>query len=110
MPCAAEENQAISDPGSTNHRTFLVRGVLKEIKPGGTNVVIQHETIPGFMEAMTMPFQVRKASETAGLKIGDWISFRLVVTADRSWIEQLTPVAAPPGQRVGLGLRHGWSR
>ena len=97
VPCAAEENRATADPGSTNSRTFLVRGVLKEIKPGGTNVVIQHETIPGFMEAMTMPFHVRKASETAGLKIGDWISFRLVVTTDRSWIEQVTAVAVPPG-------------
>ena len=106
---AAEPASAIANSGSTNHRAFFVRGVLKEIKPDGATVVIQHEAIPGFMEAMTMPFRVRKPAETVGLGIGDPVSFRLVVTADESWIEQLTAAAPPPpgGPNQSASASHG---
>ena len=106
---AAEPASAIANSGSTNHRAFFVRGVLKEIKPDGATVVIQHEAIPGFMEAMTMPFRVRKPTETVGLGIGDPVSFRLVVTADESWIEQLTAAVPPPfgGPNQSAAASHG---
>src|ERR1044071_1281345 len=47
---------ASAPAGETN---YPVRGVLKEIKPDEHQLVISHEAIPGFMEAMTMPFNVK---------------------------------------------------
>ena len=42
---------------------------------------IQHEEIPGYMEAMTMSFDVRHdTNELAGLKAGDRVTFRMLVT------------------------------
>ncbi len=40
---------------------------------------IQHEDIPGFMPAMTMPFSVKNRNEIESLKLGDAISFRMSV-------------------------------
>src|SRR5882724_3695835 len=80
---------------------FSVTGLVKELKPDGKTVVIQHEEIPNYMRAMTMPFEVRNTNELAGLKPGDQIKFRMLVTEKDGWIDQLTklgstPVAGPP--------------
>ena len=69
------------------NRTFSVRGVLQETRSNGKTAVIKHETIPGFMEAMTMSFDVKTANELANVRPGDEIEFRLTVTSDDSWID-----------------------
>jgi len=71
------------------NRTFSVRGVVQEIKPGGQAAVIRHDAIPGYMEAMTMSFDVKGTNELANVRPGDEITFRLVVTSDDSWIERV---------------------
>ncbi|HJQ81408.1 MAG TPA: SCO family protein [Lacipirellulaceae bacterium] len=71
-------------------RTFLVRGVVQEIKPDGTTAVIKHEAIPGYMDAMTMPFDAKTTNELASVARGDEVRFQLVVTPDDSWIESVT--------------------
>ena len=42
-----------------NQKTFQARGVVRELKPGGKTVVIQHEDVTNYMPAMTMPFDVK---------------------------------------------------
>ena len=82
-------------------RVFHVHGVVKEIQSDGRTALIQHEAIPNYMPAMTMPFLAKNPAELAGLRPGDEISFRLSVTQDTSWIDQISPtgrkvaVAAP---------------
>lgn len=71
---------------------FNVRGVVKELKTDGTTVVIHHEAIPNYMEAMTMPFEVRRANELAGIRPGDQVTFRFVVTESEGWIDQIRKV------------------
>jgi len=73
----------------SENRTFSVRGVVQEIKPGDQAAVIRHDAIPGYMEAMTMPFDVKTSNELANVRPGDEIEFRLVVTSDDSWIERV---------------------
>jgi protein SCO1/2 len=68
---------------------FAVTGVVQELKPDGRTAVIRHAEIPHYMPAMTMPFQTRTTNELAGLQAGDEIAFRLMVTSDESWIEQI---------------------
>jgi protein SCO1/2 len=70
-------------------RSYSARGVIVEIKPGGGEVVIRHEAVPGFMPAMTMPFHVKSTNELVGLTVGDAISFRLIIAGEQSWIENL---------------------
>ncbi|MBI3415252.1 MAG: SCO family protein [Verrucomicrobia bacterium] len=79
---------------STNRQTFQVNGVLKELKPDGKTAVIKHEEIPGYMPAMTMPLVARNTNELARLHSGDAISFRMVVTDDDGWIENIVKTVA----------------
>ena len=74
---------------SVGTQSYAVAGVVRELKPDGRTVVIRHEEIPGYMEAMTMPFRVRDTNELSGLAPGDVLSFRLQVTDDASWIDQI---------------------
>jgi protein SCO1/2 len=80
----------------TNQQVFQVKGVIQELKPDGKTAVIKHEEIPGYMKAMTMPFEVKNANELLGLKPGDAVSFRMVVTDKEGWIEQVTKLGVSP--------------
>ena len=75
---------------SAEPRVFAVKGVVREIKPDGRTLVIQHDEITNYMAAMTMPFRLRGTNESAGVKLGAEITFRLVVTDDESWIDGVT--------------------
>jgi len=46
------------------------------------------------MPSMTMPFAVRDSKEIAGMRVGDPISFRLTVTENDSWIDQVKKINA----------------
>lgn len=68
-------------------RPFPVRGVVQEIKPDGKTAIIKHEVIPGYMDAMTMPFEAKTTNEFASVRRGDEIQFRLLVASADSWVE-----------------------
>src|SRR5260370_3747252 len=91
LSCRPHAPQAVSTltSSSTNLRVFMVKGVVKEVKPDGTSAVIKHEPIPDYMAAMTMPFNVKAPQELAGIEAGDEITFRLLVAEDESWIDQV---------------------
>ncbi|RYD39386.1 MAG: hypothetical protein EOP85_16035, partial [Verrucomicrobiaceae bacterium] len=69
--------------------TYQVRGVVKDLHPETKNAIIDHEEVPGYMEAMTMPLRVRDSALLQGLKKGDRISFRLNVTEKVDWIDEI---------------------
>lgn len=61
-------------------KTFTMRG--KVVGTDATHVVVDHEAIPGFMEAMTMPYKVKDPSILSELHPGDRITARLTVSED----------------------------
>ena len=77
------ERSTNSDQGAEHYDT---RGVVRGFSPDRSTVEIQHENIPGFMPSMTMPFIARDPRQVADLKIGEAISFRMVVTKKDFWI------------------------
>jgi protein SCO1/2 len=95
----------------TNRQVFEVKGELKEIKPNGRTAVIKHEEIPDYMPAMTMDLDVKDTRELSGLKAGDLISFRMVVTSDDGWIENVRKLAAAtpqdPGKSISIDSTNG---
>jgi Cu/Ag efflux protein CusF len=50
-------------------------GVVTELNAASAVITIDHEAIPGFMDAMEMPYRVRSASLIDGLHKGDKIDF-----------------------------------
>lgn len=78
--------------GTAQAGVYAVTGVVRELRDGGSNVLIRHDTIPGYMMAMTMPFTVRDPREVASVQPGDQVTFRLLVTDDESWIDSVKRV------------------
>lgn len=67
---------ALLPMASAENRNYAVTGIVRELRPENT-VVIQHEEIPGFMAAMTMPFTLGKEASRVALKPGDEVRFVL---------------------------------
>jgi len=80
---------------STNPTVYQVKGVIVELEGDGKTVRIKHEEIPGYMAAMTMPFEVRDTNELAGLEAGDHVAFRMLVTDADGWIDQVRKLPRP---------------
>jgi protein SCO1 len=79
---------------STNvMRSFLARGVVRNLGADGQSIVVRHEEIPGFMPRMTMEFSVRHTNELRGLAAGQAITFDVKATETDSWIENIRPAA-----------------
>jgi len=91
---AVAELRALADQPGTNLQTFQTQGVVKEVAANGRTVVIAHEAIPNYMEAMTMRFKVKQQGELTGLRPGDNILFRLLVTDTESWVEGISRIAS----------------
>ena len=59
-----------------------MKGLILQLDPASKTMIVSAGAIPGFMEAMTMPYSVRDAKELDGLKPGTMIDFTLVVEKD----------------------------
>lgn len=58
-------------------------------------LTVAHEEIPGFMGAMTMPFNVREDWVFAAADPGARIQATLVVAGDASWLEEIVITGSP---------------
>ena len=56
---------------------YSVRGQVARVADGGRSLAVDHETIPGYMDAMRMTFPVQDAAQSKGLEPGDKIHFEL---------------------------------
>lgn len=89
LPALAGGISSKPSDGPTSPRTFSAQGVIQELPSDRLTVVIRHGAISNYMDAMTMPFKVKTAGLLAGLQPGDEVMFRLNVTADESWVDQI---------------------
>src|SRR4030095_1836853 len=88
-------------------QVFFVKGVVQEVLPERKKVSIAHENIPNYMSAMTMTFDVKDPRELAELQSGDEVSFRMIVTENDGWIDQIKRLraAASPSSNAPDQLR-----
>src|ERR1043166_4573692 len=75
--CGRHQEEQSAQP---KEKTYDVKGVVREIDLKDKSVVIEHEIIPGYMDAMTMPFNVRDTNLLAGVAADDTVKFPLVGT------------------------------
>jgi protein SCO1/2 len=76
-----------------NVQTYQVKGTILGADPSTGQVTIDAQAIPGFMEAMTMPYQLAQPNIASELHPGDRITARLRVTDTRSLLDQIVVVA-----------------
>jgi protein SCO1/2 len=79
--------------GSSAPKHYALRG--RVLAKSADQVTVNHAEIPGFMPAMTMPYQVKDLAAFQQVQPGDAITADLVVVANskdagkRSWLEHL---------------------
>lgn len=72
-----------AQPGaSQNYKVYHLRGKVVSTDPAKGEVTLDHEAIPGFMEAMTMPYKLRDPSILGELHPGDVITADVLVSPD----------------------------
>jgi protein SCO1 len=74
--------------------SYPARGLVLRVEEQASRLTISHDAIPGLMDAMVMPFDVRDSERLAQVRPGDRIEFRLRVKGATSWIDRLRLLSA----------------
>ena len=92
---------ALGFSGCANSPTikhYSLHGKVMSIDKMGHELIIDHDAIPGFMEAMTMPYEVSDNKLLSQVAPGDEIAADLQVQGEHIAIDQLQVLTkAPPG-------------
>lgn len=87
---AAACRQAEKPAAQGTVQRFPLRGIVKEVDRAGSQVTVEHETIPDYMQGMTMSFPVRDDPKVVQiLRPGDRIEATLVVDGGNFWLEKI---------------------
>jgi len=70
-------------------KEYPIKGKVIAVNPEKPSVKLEHEDIPGLMEAMTMEFAVQNAKLLDGLKPGDQVHGRLKIESGKFLITEL---------------------
>ena len=77
-------------------RQYEVKGQILSIDPERQEVLVNHEDIPGFMAAMTMPYKVNDPALLEGKAPGDLFTATLVVEEVDAYLSALTRTGRAP--------------
>ena len=91
-----------SNSAKNINQTFDVKGIVRKISEHENAVHIEHEEIPNYMGAMTMPFIVRDKNVFEIISKGDEIKFKLNVTDKESWIEKIDVTLRPKREQSSI--------
>lgn len=79
----SQKKKPLSEPGE---KVYTVKGKIVARDAGDNTIQLDHEAIPGFMEAMTMDYSVRGVQVAQLPPNGARIEARLHVTDKAFWL------------------------
>ncbi len=82
------------EPETSRETVHVGAGTVVDVVEG--RVLIDHDAIPGFMDAMTMSFGVEDPALLQGLEVGMEVSFRVKVLDAAFVIESIEPNERSP--------------
>ena len=65
--------------GGAGAKTYAMRGKIVAVDEAVGELTIDHGVIPGFMEAMTMPYRLAEPGTISEMHVGDVITARVGV-------------------------------
>ena len=77
-------------------RQYEVKGQIISVSPERQEVLVNHEDIPGFMAAMTMPYKVKDPALLEGKAPGDLFTATLVVEEVDAYLSSLKKTGSAP--------------
>ncbi|MFZ0743245.1 MAG: SCO family protein [Terracidiphilus sp.] len=87
--CHSSQNVSTQESADQNLKVYHLRGKVISTDPAHGLVVLDHEAIPGFMDAMTMPYQLKDPSIVSDLHPGDVITADVLVSKSSEETVQL---------------------
>jgi len=78
--CHSSAKPADRGSAATNVKVYKLRGKVVSTNPATGEVTLNHEAIPGFMDAMTMPYKLKDPSILSELHPGDTITADVLVS------------------------------
>lgn len=88
LACNNNPNQP-SAPQTASIKRYHLKGKVVSVDKQAHMLNVDSEAIPGFMGAMTMPYNVKPESQLDKLAPGDAITGDIVVQGDDSWLENI---------------------
>ena len=70
---------------------YDLRGKVVSVDKANKSLTVDHEVIPGFMGAMTMPYAVKDEHLLDNLKPGEQVTAKVVATTNEYWLEDIAP-------------------
>lgn len=80
--CRTGPTAGTQPSASQSYKVYKLRGKVVSTDAARGEVTVDHEAIPGFMEAMTMPYKLKDASVLGELHPGDMITADVLVSPD----------------------------
>jgi protein SCO1 len=74
-------------------KQYAVKGIIVGTDPAHGEVTVDSEAIPGFMDAMTMPYKVKDANVLQDLHPGDHMTGVLLVGDDSTFLDHIVITA-----------------
>ena len=78
--CQSTTKPEAHSSAASSFKTYKLRGKVVSTNPATSEVTLDHEAIPGFMDAMTMPYKLKDANILSELHPGDVITADLIVS------------------------------
>jgi protein SCO1 len=80
VACRSGKEPAAPSPSSSSFKVYKLRGKVVSSNASKGEVTLDHEAIPGFMEAMTMPYKLKDPSIVSELHPGDLLTADVLVS------------------------------
>jgi protein SCO1/2 len=80
--CHSGEDAATQPASNQNFKVYKLRGKVVSTDASTGQVTLNHEAIPGFMDAMTMPYKLKDANILSELHPGDVLTADVLVSQD----------------------------
>jgi protein SCO1/2 len=86
-------NKGSAADQQTGAKKFHIRGIVVSSDAKTGSVTLDTDTIPGYMEAMTMPYGLAQPNVATELHPGDTITATLTVTANADTLDEIVVIA-----------------
>jgi protein SCO1/2 len=86
----------VSCKKAANEKHYEIEGTVVSVEATSHEVTIAHKEIPGYMEAMTMPYKVKQDWVLSKAKPGDVLRGQLIVTDDSAVIDSISLTEGSP--------------
>ena len=83
---------ATAQSPQTQPQRYDLRGKVVSIDKSAKKLTVDHENIPGFMGAMTMPYPVKDERLLENLTPGDQVTANVVSSGVEFWLENIAVV------------------